>query len=251
MELAEEIPCSVRFIRGGYAEGLGCWPRKECAPTPCTSTWACPRCRSTRASAASPTPMTRRSTCAWTRARSSPHARSSPPGTSAGWQGSCASSARSATPLQIARAIVRARARSPIETTLALVEVISSAIPTPARFAAGHPAKRTFQALRIAVNDELGQLDRRCHLRGSCCARAACLPGSPFIRSRTGASSASSPSALEAASARPTAGLRLRARARGGAAHAWRDRALGGGDSAQPARLLGASACRHKACRSL
>ncbi len=59
----------------------------------------------------------------------------------------------------IARAIVRRRAQAPIETTLALVEVISSAIPTPARFASGHPAKRTFQALRIAVNDELGQLD--------------------------------------------------------------------------------------------
>jgi 16S rRNA (cytosine1402-N4)-methyltransferase len=59
----------------------------------------------------------------------------------------------------IARAIVRRRERAPIDTTLALVEVISSAIPTPARFAGGHPAKRTFQALRIAVNDELGQLD--------------------------------------------------------------------------------------------
>jgi 16S rRNA (cytosine1402-N4)-methyltransferase len=60
----------------------------------------------------------------------------------------------------IARAIVRRRARSPIETTLDLVDVINSAIPTPARFAGGHPAKRVFQALRIAVNDELGQLDR-------------------------------------------------------------------------------------------
>jgi 16S rRNA (cytosine1402-N4)-methyltransferase len=59
----------------------------------------------------------------------------------------------------IARAIVRRRAQAPIETTLQLVEVIGSAIPTPARFAGGHPAKRTFQALRIAVNDELGQLD--------------------------------------------------------------------------------------------
>jgi 16S rRNA (cytosine1402-N4)-methyltransferase len=60
---------------------------------------------------------------------------------------------------QIARAIVRSRARAPIDTTLALVDVINSAIPTPARFASGHPAKRVFQALRIAVNDELGQLD--------------------------------------------------------------------------------------------
>jgi len=60
----------------------------------------------------------------------------------------------------IARAIVRRRARTPIETTLELVETINSAIPAPARFAGGHPAKRSFQALRIAVNDELGQLDR-------------------------------------------------------------------------------------------
>jgi 16S rRNA (cytosine1402-N4)-methyltransferase len=60
---------------------------------------------------------------------------------------------------QIARAIVRARARAEINSTIALVDVISSAVPAPARFAAGHPAKRVFQALRIAVNDELGQLD--------------------------------------------------------------------------------------------
>jgi 16S rRNA (cytosine1402-N4)-methyltransferase len=60
----------------------------------------------------------------------------------------------------IARAIVRRRAQAPIETTLELVAAINSAIPAPARFAGGHPAKRVFQALRIAVNDELAQLDR-------------------------------------------------------------------------------------------
>jgi 16S rRNA (cytosine1402-N4)-methyltransferase len=60
----------------------------------------------------------------------------------------------------IARAIVRRRAQAPIETTVELVDTINSAIPAPARFAGGHPAKRSFQALRIAVNDELGQLDR-------------------------------------------------------------------------------------------
>jgi 16S rRNA (cytosine1402-N4)-methyltransferase len=59
----------------------------------------------------------------------------------------------------IARAIVRRREQAPIETTLELVETISAALPAPARFAGGHPAKRSFQALRIAVNDELGQLD--------------------------------------------------------------------------------------------
>jgi 16S rRNA (cytosine1402-N4)-methyltransferase len=59
----------------------------------------------------------------------------------------------------IARAIVRRRATAPIETTHELVDAINSAIPAPARFGGGHPAKRSFQALRIAVNDELGQLD--------------------------------------------------------------------------------------------
>jgi 16S rRNA (cytosine1402-N4)-methyltransferase len=60
---------------------------------------------------------------------------------------------------QIARAIVRTRAAQPLQTTTDLVDAISSAIPAPARFAGGHPAKRSFQAIRIAVNDELGQLD--------------------------------------------------------------------------------------------
>ena len=61
---------------------------------------------------------------------------------------------------QIARAIARERARGPLTSTNELVDVIVSAVPAPARFAGGHPAKRSFQALRIAVNDELGQLDR-------------------------------------------------------------------------------------------
>src|SRR5204862_3634210 len=60
---------------------------------------------------------------------------------------------------QIARAIGRERSRKPIGSTVELVDIITNAIPTPARFAGGHPAKRVFQALRIAVNDELGQLD--------------------------------------------------------------------------------------------
>jgi 16S rRNA (cytosine1402-N4)-methyltransferase len=59
----------------------------------------------------------------------------------------------------IARAIVRRRAERPYERTGELVETIKTAIPTPARFGEGHPAKRVFQALRIAVNDELGALE--------------------------------------------------------------------------------------------
>jgi 16S rRNA (cytosine1402-N4)-methyltransferase len=60
---------------------------------------------------------------------------------------------------QIARAITSERERAPIVTTLELVDVVKAAVPAPARFAGGHPAKRTFQAIRIAVNDELEQLD--------------------------------------------------------------------------------------------
>jgi 16S rRNA (cytosine1402-N4)-methyltransferase len=60
---------------------------------------------------------------------------------------------------QIARAIGRRRRERTIERTGELVEIIKSAIPAPARFGDGHPAKRVFQALRIAVNDELGSLE--------------------------------------------------------------------------------------------
>ena len=60
---------------------------------------------------------------------------------------------------QIAKAIVRRRRQEPFERTADLVETIRAAIPAPARFGEGHPAKRVFQALRIAVNDELGALE--------------------------------------------------------------------------------------------
>jgi len=60
---------------------------------------------------------------------------------------------------QIARALGRARRRERVSTTHQLVEVIKAAVPVPAHFAGGHPARRAFQALRIAVNDELAQLD--------------------------------------------------------------------------------------------
>jgi 16S rRNA (cytosine1402-N4)-methyltransferase len=60
---------------------------------------------------------------------------------------------------QIARAIGRRRAERPYARTGELVDTIKCAIPAPARFGDGHPAKRVFQALRIAVNDELGALE--------------------------------------------------------------------------------------------
>lgn len=60
---------------------------------------------------------------------------------------------------QIARKIERRRESKPIKTTFELVNVIKEAIPAAARRHGGHPAKKTFQAIRIAVNDELGALE--------------------------------------------------------------------------------------------
>jgi 16S rRNA (cytosine1402-N4)-methyltransferase len=60
---------------------------------------------------------------------------------------------------RIAAWIVRAREEKPIETTLELAEIIKSSIPAAARREGGHPARRTFQALRIYVNGELDGLD--------------------------------------------------------------------------------------------
>ena len=61
---------------------------------------------------------------------------------------------------RIAAAIVRSRKEAPIETTLQLAEIIRAAMPAAARREKQHPAKRSFQAVRIAVNDELGGVER-------------------------------------------------------------------------------------------
>lgn len=61
---------------------------------------------------------------------------------------------------QIAAAICRRRENAPIETTLELVDIIRSAMPASALREKQHPAKRSFQAIRIAVNDELGAVER-------------------------------------------------------------------------------------------
>lgn len=61
---------------------------------------------------------------------------------------------------QIAAAICRAREKAPVETTLELVDIIRSAMPAQALREKQHPAKRSFQAIRIAVNDELGAVSR-------------------------------------------------------------------------------------------
>ena len=59
---------------------------------------------------------------------------------------------------RIAEFVVKAREKAPIETSAQLVDIVKAAIPASARRAGGHPAKRTFQALRIEVNSELDVL---------------------------------------------------------------------------------------------
>jgi 16S rRNA (cytosine1402-N4)-methyltransferase len=61
---------------------------------------------------------------------------------------------------QIARAVVRVRETAPFTTSARLVELLYDVIPAPARRTGGHPAKRTFQAVRMEVNDELAVLRR-------------------------------------------------------------------------------------------
>lgn len=70
---------------------------------------------------------------------------------------------------QIARHIERNRQIKKIETTFELVEIIKDAIPAPARRKGGHPAKRTFQAIRIAVNDELNAINEALHQAAELC----------------------------------------------------------------------------------
>ncbi|MCL2769310.1 MAG: 16S rRNA (cytosine(1402)-N(4))-methyltransferase RsmH [Solirubrobacterales bacterium] len=158
-ELAAELPCRARFIRGSYAEALALLAEERVRPDMIyfdlgmSSMQVDTRVRGFSYSYDAPLDM-----------RMDPRQELSAREIVAEWE-----ERRLARALRelgeerhagaIARAIVRARANTPIETTLQLVEVINGAIPAPARFGGGHPAKRTFQALRIAVNDELDQLE--------------------------------------------------------------------------------------------
>jgi 16S rRNA (cytosine1402-N4)-methyltransferase len=158
--LSEEVPCAVRFIRGGYAEALeqlaeeGVRANSVYFDLGMSSMQVDTRERGFSYSYQAPLDM-----------RMDPAQELSAAEIVAEWDhrqltGVLREYGEERHASSIARAIVRARTRRPIDTTLELVDIINSAIPTPARFAGGHPAKRVFQALRIAVNDELGQLDR-------------------------------------------------------------------------------------------
>ncbi len=159
-ELAEELPCAVRFIHSGYAEALELLAdeglRADVAyfDLGMSSMQVDTRERGFSYSYDAPLDMrmdpeqeldAREILATWEQRRLAGVLRELGEERHAG---------------AIARAIVRRRERAAIETTHELVEIVNTAIPTPARFAGGHPAKRVFQALRIAVNDELGQLER-------------------------------------------------------------------------------------------
>jgi len=162
-ELAEELPCTVRFIRGDYAEALellmqeGLRADSVYFDLGMSSMQVDTRERGFSYSYDAPLDMrmdpeqdldAREILATWDQRRLAGMLREFGEERHAG---------------AIARAIVRRREREgadSIRTTQELVEIVNSAIPAPARFAGGHPAKRVFQALRIAVNDELGQLDR-------------------------------------------------------------------------------------------
>jgi 16S rRNA (cytosine1402-N4)-methyltransferase len=160
VELAAEVACSVRFIRGGYAEGLQMLVQEGVAADAVyfdlgmSSMQVDTRERGFSYSYDAPLDM-----------RMDPSQQLSAREIVESFDER--SLARTLRELgeerhatAIARAIVAQRKQAPIETTQQLVDTIKAAIPAPARFGAGHPAKRVFQALRIAVNDELGQLDR-------------------------------------------------------------------------------------------
>jgi 16S rRNA (cytosine1402-N4)-methyltransferase len=159
-ELASELPCTVRFIRSGYAEALELLAQEgieaDVAYFDLGMSSAQLDARERGFSYAYDAPLDM---------RMDPTIPDSAREIVAEWD-----ERRLAQALReygeerhahaIAREIVRRRERAPIETTHQLVEAIGAAMPAPARFAGGHPAKRSFQALRIAVNDEIGQLER-------------------------------------------------------------------------------------------
>jgi 16S rRNA (cytosine1402-N4)-methyltransferase len=90
---------------------------------------------------------------------------------------------------RIAAAITRERERAPFTHTERLAHLVRDSIPAATRRTGGHPAKRTFQALRIEVNDELGVLERALPAALDALAVGAGSPSSPSTPSRTASSS--------------------------------------------------------------
>ncbi len=86
---------------------------------------------------------------------------------------------------RIAHAIVLQRAVTPITTTLQLADLVRESVPAAVRRSPGHPARKTFQALRIAVNGELDRLSEAMDAAFSLCVRVGFFPLSRSIRWKT------------------------------------------------------------------
>src|SRR3954470_18803516 len=158
-ELAEEVPCEVRFLRAAFADGLRMLAEERQATDVAyfdlgvSSMQVDTRERGFSYAYDAPLDM-----------RMDPDDELTAADIVNGWEERrLARVFRDFGEERYAGAIARAIGRrvdreGPLETTGELVDVITGAIPAPARFAAGHPAKRVFQALRIAVNGELDSL---------------------------------------------------------------------------------------------
>ena len=260
-ELAAEVPCQTRFLRVDYADGLPALAAEGIArghgvPRPRRVVDADRRLgarlllllRRAARHAHGPGAGARR-------ARGRERA-----GTSAGWRARSSATARSATRGRSpARSSSVARAQ-PFETTGELAETIKSAVPAPARFGGGHPAKRVFQAIRI-VGQRRARLARPRAAGGLGAAAARRPPGGgvvPFARGPPRQAVPRRPRARLHLPARP-ADLRVRAHARGRAPHpparscpaqprSPRTRARGPASSARPAswRRVPSGAGRHR-----
>ena len=172
-----------RRLRGGAAS---CSPRRACGPTWSTSTSACPRCRSTCASAASPTPSTRPWTCAWIPRRRSTRARFSGNGISAGWR----------RPARLRRGAPRgrdrprdrppARAGSDRDDAASSSRSSTQRSPRPRVSPAAIRPSGSSRRCGSPSTTSSASSTARCRSPGICCARAGCSRASPSTRWRTG-----------------------------------------------------------------
>ena len=151
------------------------------------STSASPRCSSTRPSAASPTATTRRWTCGWTSRTGITAADVLNTYSADDLTRILRDTARSGSPAGSPRPSCASAQQEPFTTSARLVELLRGAIPAASQRSGGHPAKRTFQALRIEVNGELrGLAARAARPRSTRWPSAAGSPCWPTTRSRTG-----------------------------------------------------------------
>ena len=142
--------------------------RRRCSPSTrrarrwaSCSTSASRRSSSTSRTAASPTGTTPRSTCGWTSPPASPPPTCSTPTAHGDLARVLKTYGEERFAGRIASAVVREREKEPFTSSARLVEVLRGAVPAASQRTGGHPAKRTFQALRIEVNAELEVLGAR------------------------------------------------------------------------------------------